>query len=51
MSDKGYENASQRSSFVGEVFDKGEKLVKKTILDNLPTKWSKLHNKGYLHIY
>lgn len=51
MSDLGYENASQRHSFVGQVFEKGEKLVKEKILNNLPTKWSDLHTRGYLHIH
>lgn len=52
MSDMGYENASQRHSFVGQVFDKGEKLVKKDVLENLLlANWSDLHNRGYLHIH
>ncbi|MDH5645184.1 MAG: hypothetical protein OEZ01_04210, partial [Candidatus Heimdallarchaeota archaeon] len=51
MSDTEYENASQRSSFVGQVFDRGEKIVKKRILDTLPKEWSDLHINGYLHLH
>lgn len=51
MSDFGNENASQRKSFVGIVFDRGEKLVKNETLDNLPKEWSDLHKKGYLHLH
>lgn len=47
----GFENASQRKTYVGVVFDKGEKLVKKNILESLPEEWSDLHNNGYIHIH
>jgi len=46
-----YENASMRKSYVGFVFDKGEKLVKKQVLKNLPFEWAKLHKGGYIHIH
>jgi ribonucleoside-triphosphate reductase len=36
---------------VGYVFDKGEKLIKKTILKSLPIEWSGLHNDGHIHIH
>ncbi len=46
-----YENAAQRKTYVGEVYDKGERLVKKEILDRLPKKWSQLHDDGHIHIH
>ena len=46
-----YENASMRKSYVGFVFDKGEKLVKKQVLNGLPKEWANLHNDGYIHIH
>ena len=46
-----YENAAQRKTYVGEVYDKGERLVKEEILDRLPKKWSQLHNDGHIHIH
>lgn len=51
MNDWGNENASQRKSFVGIVFDRGEKLVKSENLSKLPEKWATLHNDGYLHLH
>lgn len=51
MSNWGNENASQRKTYVGVVFDRGEKLVKKEILSNLQKKWADLHTQGYIHIH
>lgn len=51
MSKWGYENASQRKTYVGVVFDRGEKLVKKELLDDMPKQWADLHRKGYIHIH
>lgn len=47
----GYENASQRKTYVGVVFDKGEKTVKKNLLETLPAAWADLHRDGYIHIH
>lgn len=46
-----YENASQRKTYVAHVFDKGECLRKKEILDSLPEEWASLHKNGYVHIH
>ena len=46
-----YENAAMRKSYVGYVFDKGEQLVKKTVLKSLPPKWAELHKDGHIHIH
>ncbi len=46
-----YENAAQRKTYVGEVYDKGERLVKEKVLDELPKKWSQLHSDGHIHIH
>lgn len=51
MNNWGQENASQRKTYVGIVFDRGEKLVKNEILENLPREWSELHTQGYIHIH
>ncbi|HKM41004.1 MAG TPA: anaerobic ribonucleoside-triphosphate reductase [Methanocorpusculum sp.] len=46
-----YENASDRKSYVGTIFNKGSDLTKKEILDSLPKEWSDLHTKGYIYIH
>lgn len=51
MNNWGHENASQRKTYVGIVFDRGEKLVKNEILESLPCEWAKLHTQGYIHIH
>ena len=45
------ENAANRYSYVGEVYNVGEKERKKEILNSLPADWSDLHKKGYIHIH
>jgi ribonucleoside-triphosphate reductase (formate) len=45
------ENAANRSSYVGAVYTRGERLVKKEILDSMPKVWSDLHRNGYIHIH
>lgn len=45
------ENAANRYSYVGEVYNVGESKRKEEILNSLPTKWSDLHKKGYIHIH
>ena len=51
MNEFGFENASQRKSFVGVLFDKGEKYYKNEVLDNLPSEWAELHRSGKIHIH
>ena len=46
-----YENASQRKTYVGRVFDMGERQKKKEILDSLPAEWAELHRDGHIHIH
>ena len=45
------ENAANRYSYVGEVYNVGESKRKEEILNSLPTEWSDLHKKGYIHIH
>ena len=45
------ENAANRYSYVGEVYNVGERKRKEEILNSLPTEWSDLHKKGYIHIH
>lgn len=45
------DNAANRKSYVGHVFNIGEKLEKEAILNSLNPKWAKLHQEGYIHIH
>lgn len=45
------ENAANRYSYVGEVYNIGEKKRKNDVLNDLPEEWSRLHKKGYIHIH
>ena len=45
------ENASERYSYIGYIFKKGEKQQKEEILDSIPNNLSDLHRKGYIHIH
>lgn len=45
------ENAANRYSYVGEVYNIGEKDVKRRILDGLNPEWKALHENGYIHIH
>jgi len=45
------DNASDRRSYVGTIFNRGAAQVKKEILESLPDEWSELHTKGYIHIH
>jgi ribonucleoside-triphosphate reductase (formate) len=51
MKDNYFENASERISYVGKIFKKGEKLVKEEVLNNMNPDWAKLHREGYIHIH
>ncbi len=46
-----YENASQRKTYVGYIYDVGERAKKDSILSSLPKAWSDLHNDGHIHIH
>jgi len=45
------DNAANRTSYVGNVYNIGEKKYKEDILNSLPVKWAFLHRKGYIHIH
>ena len=45
------ENAANRSSYVGSVYNVGERAVKNEVLSSLPPEWSRLHREGYIHIH
>ena len=45
------DNAANRSSYVGYVYNVGEKEYKNKILDSLPKEWSELHRNGSIHIH
>lgn len=45
------DNAANRTSYVGYVYNVGEKEFKKEILNSIKPKWSKLHKEGYIHIH
>lgn len=45
------DNASNRKSYVGKVFNIGEKTRKNKILNSLNPEWAKLHKEGYIHIH
>ncbi|NMA59706.1 MAG: anaerobic ribonucleoside-triphosphate reductase [Clostridiales bacterium] len=45
------DNASNRKSYVGKVYNIGEKEIKKSILDSLNPEWAKKHKEGYIHIH
>ncbi len=45
------DNAANRKSYVGKVYNLGEKQEKNKILKSLNPKWAKLHKEGYIHIH
>ncbi len=45
------DNASNRKSYVGKVFNIGEKTRKNKILKSLNPEWARLHKDGYIHIH
>ena len=45
------DNAANRKSYVGQIYNIGEKQEKKKILSSLKPEWSRLHSKGYIHIH
>ena len=48
---KSNENAANRYSYVGEVYNIGEKAIKNRILSELSPEWKSLHENGYIHIH
>ena len=45
------DNAANRSSYVGYIYNIGEKNRKEAILNSLKEEWSSLHKYGYIHIH
>lgn len=45
------DNAANRKSYVGAIYNKGEKQVKETVLNSLKPEWAGLHRNGYIHIH
>lgn len=45
------ENAAERESYVGDIFNVGSIKQKKEILNSLANEWSRLHREGYIHIH
>lgn len=45
------DNAANRKSYVGKVYNIGEKQIKKSTLDSLNPEWARLHREGYIHIH
>ena len=45
------DNAANRKSYVGYVYNEGEKSQKNLILETIKPEWAKLHKEGYIHIH
>ena len=45
------DNAANRKSYVGHVFNIGERQEKDAILKSLNPEWARLHKDGYIHIH
>lgn len=45
------DNAANRTSYVGYVYNVGEKAYKERILNSLPKEWAELHRNGSIHIH
>ncbi len=45
------DNASNRKTYVGDIFSKGEFMAKEEILNTLDRKWKFLHNNAWIHIH
>ena len=45
------DNAANRRSYVGQVYNVGEKQIKDNILDSLKPAWASLHRDGHIHIH
>ena len=45
------DNAANRKSYVGKIYNIGENEEKNKILNELKPEWAKLHKDGYIHIH
>lgn len=46
-----FDNASQRKSYFGTLFEAGSKFRQREILDSLDPRFSRLHDEGKIHIH
>ncbi len=46
-----FDNASQRKSYVGYVYEAGVKVKKQAIMESLDESYSRLHTEGKIHIH
>lgn len=45
------DNAANRKSYVGKIYNLGERKEKNEVLKSLKPEWAKLHEEGYIHIH
>ena len=45
------DNAANRKSYVGKVYNMGEQQIKSFILNSLNPEWARIHKEGYIHIH
>ena len=45
------DNAANRKSYVGSIYNIGESQIKETALQSLKPEWAMLHKNGYIHIH
>lgn len=45
------DNAANRKSYVGKIYNIGEKQTKDAVLSSIKPEWASLHNEGYIHIH
>ncbi len=45
------DNAANRKSYVGKIYNIGENRQKEQVLKSLKPEWAKLHEEGYIHIH
>jgi len=45
------DNAANRKSYVGKIYNLGEKAEKNQILSEIKPEWAALHRDGYIHIH
>ncbi len=46
-----FDNAAQRKTYVGWVYEAGTKVIKERVLDELPGEFARLHTEGLIHIH
>ena len=45
------DNAANRKSYVGKIYNIGEKQTKDIVLSSIKPEWASLHNEGYIDIH